>query len=316
MAEGRAHIPVMLNEVVSALAPAAGETYVDGTFGAGGYAAAFLDAAPCAVIAIDRDPEAAGRAAVLREKYGDRFVFIQGRFGDAADLARRPADGFILDLGVSSPQLDEAERGFSFRFDGPLDMRMDTGSGITAAAIVNQYAEADLADLIYEYGEERHARRVARAIVAARKEKPIARTTELADIARRIVPRSRDGIDPATRTFQALRIAVNAELDELRRGLVAAERILRAGGRLVVVSFHSIEDGIVKNFMQQRAGKKEGVSRHLPAAQASPDPTFLLPRAKPVLPSDAECAANPRARSAKMRVAIRTEAESWGDAWA
>lgn len=303
------HIPVMLKEVVAALAPAAGEVYIDGTFGAGGYASAFLDAADCAVIAIDRDPSAAARAAALQKNYGDHLKFVPGCFGDAADLAEGPVDGFVLDLGVSSMQIDEADRGFSFRFDGPLDMRMDTSKGQTAADIVNTCNEKDLADIIYQYGEERHSRRVARAIVEARKEKKITRTLELADIVRRVVPRSKDGIDPATRTFQGLRIAVNRELDELQNGLAAAEKLLAEGGRLVVVSFHSLEDSIVKKFMHGRAGRARGVSRYMPTPDAPESPpTFTLPLMKAVQPSKEECAVNPRARSAKMRVAIRTAA--------
>ncbi|MBI4031753.1 MAG: 16S rRNA (cytosine(1402)-N(4))-methyltransferase RsmH [Proteobacteria bacterium] len=300
------HIPAMLNEVVAALAPAAGEVYVDGTFGAGGYTKAFLDRADCRVVAIDRDPGAAAQAAALQEKYGKRLRFVPGCFGDAAALVEGPVDGFVLDIGVSSMQIDEAERGFSFRMDGPLDMRMDTSGGVTAADIINTYDEKDLADLIYKYGEERHSRRVARAVVAARKGKKITRTLELAEIVRRAVPRARDGIDPATRTFQALRIAVNRELEELESGLEAAESLLRAGGRLSVVSFHSLEDSIIKKFMNERAGRAGGVSRHMPLPDApSAGPTFSLPSVKAVTASPAEIAANPRARSAKMRIAIR-----------
>ncbi|HEY8191196.1 MAG TPA: 16S rRNA (cytosine(1402)-N(4))-methyltransferase RsmH [Alphaproteobacteria bacterium] len=306
------HIPVMMNEVLAALQPAAGEAYVDGTFGAGGYTAAFLDAADCAVIAIDRDPAAVARAEALKEKYGARLEFVRGCFGDAGDLVRRPVDGFVLDLGVSSMQIDQAERGFSFRFDGPLDMRMDTSSGESAADIVNRYDEEDIANIIYEYGGERLSRRVARAIVEARREKKITRTIELAEIVRRVVPRSKDGIDPATRTFQGLRIAVNRELDELHNGLAAAEKLLKDGGRLVVVSFHSLEDAIVKKFLNERAGRGGGVSRYLPdPGVKAADPTFTLPSSKPVAAGDSESAANPRARSAKMRVAIRTAAPAW-----
>lgn len=311
------HIPVMRDEIVAALAPAAGEIHVDGTFGAGGYTEAILRAADCTVVAIDRDPAARARAAVLRDQYGARFVFAAGCFGAADALCRAAgygqADGFVLDIGVSSMQLDEAARGFSFRFDGPLDMRMDNESGPTAADIVNEYDEEDLADIIYRYGEERHSRRIARAIAARRAEVPVTRTLELAEIVRGVLPRGpRDAIDPATRTFQALRIAVNRELDELQDALVAAERLLREGGRLVVVSFHSLEDSIVKRFLRTRSGKDPGGSRHLPGASSSPDlPTFTLPVARAVLPTAAESAANPRSRSAKMRVAIRTGAPSW-----
>lgn len=303
------HIPVMLKEVIAALAPAAGETHVDGTFGAGGYTRAILDQADCNVIAIDRDPAARARATALRDIYGERLEFIAGCFGDAAETIHRTVDGFVLDLGVSSMQIDEADRGFSFRFDGPLDMRMDSARGETAADIVNNADEKDLADLIYQYGEERHSRRVARVIVEERREKKITRTLELAEIVRRAVPRSKDGIDPATRTFQALRIAVNRELEELERGLAAAETLLGEGGRLVVVSFHSLEDSIVKKFLNDRAGRTGGVSRYMPAPGAAPPaPTFTLPSAKAMPASAAEASANPRARSAKMRVAVRTSA--------
>ena len=306
------HIPVMLNEVVAALAPAAGEVYVDGTFGAGGYTKTFLDRADCTVIAIDRDPDAVSRAAALKEKYGGRLQFVPGCFGDAAALIKKSVDGFVLDIGVSSMQIDDAARGFSFRFDGPLDMRMDTTKGESAADIVNNCDEEDLANIIYQYGEERLSRRVARAIVEARREKKITRTLELAEIVRRVVPRSKDGIDPATRTFQALRIAVNRELDELRNGLAAAEKILKEGGRLIVVSFHSLEDSIVKKFLNERAGRTASVSRYMPVSGTPiAPPTFTLPSSKPVAASAAESAANPRARSAKMRVAIRTAAPAW-----
>jgi 16S rRNA (cytosine1402-N4)-methyltransferase len=316
-----AHVPVMLPDVLQALAPADGQTYADGTLGAGGYTRAILDAANCNVVAIDRDRTAIDAASAWRGKYGKRLILVHGRFGDAralvAQVGFEQLDGFVLDIGVSSMQLDQAERGFSFRFDGPLDMRMDGTQGETAADIVNEREEKDLADLIYLYGQERHSRRVARAIVRARAENKIVRTLQLADIVRGAVPGGKKSpIDPATRTFQALRIAVNDELGELKRALIAAEQLLRAGGRLVVVTFHSLEDGIVKHFMQERAGRKSAGSRHLPgAAQAThPDPTFTLPSSKAIAASDTESAANPRARSAKMRVAVRTEAQAWGAA--
>ncbi len=311
------HIPVMLNEVLAALAPKAGEIYVDGTFGAGGYTKAFLDKADCRVIAIDRDKTALENGKKLKEKYGDRLTLLYGQFGDAATLVRgkniESVDGFILDVGVSSMQIDRAARGFSFRFDGPLDMRMDPdGGGQTAADIVNEYDEKELADIIYKYGEERHSRRIARAIVMARAEEPITTTARLADIIRGAVPKSKkDLIDPATRTFQALRIYVNDELGELQRALDAAEELLAEGGRLVVVSFHSLEDAIVKKFLRERAGQEGRGSRYLPEAHAVGESTFTLPSRKAVQPSDEEANANPRARSAKMRVAVRTNAPSW-----
>lgn len=308
------HIPVMCDEVVAALAPAAGEIYVDGTFGAGGYTRAVLAAAPgCTVIAIDRDPQAQARAQDMAAAYEGRLIPVAGCFGDAEALVQgagfEKVDGFMLDLGVSSPQIDEAERGFSFRFDGPLDMRMDPSRAGTAADIVNGYAESDLADIIYQFGGERHSRRVARAIVERRAQELFARTLDLAGVIRRVVPRAADGIDPATRTFQALRIAVNREMEELAQGLVAAERLLTSGGRLVVVTFHSLEDGMVKKFMHERSGRQSSPSRHAPVTVSEARvPTFILPSAKAVQPSDDECAVNPRARSAKMRVAVRTDA--------
>ncbi|MCB2106822.1 MAG: 16S rRNA (cytosine(1402)-N(4))-methyltransferase RsmH, partial [Rhodobacteraceae bacterium] len=239
------HIPVLLREVVEALAPRENAVYVDGTFGAGGYSRALLEAAPCIVWAIDRDPEALAKGRVLAESFEDRLHLISGRFGDMAELMAeqgvRHVDGIALDIGVSSMQIDDRARGFSFLRDGPLDMRMER-EGRSAADVVNTMSEKELAEIILTYGEERHARRVARAIVAARQHRPFSRTLHLADVIRAEVPRSNDGIDPATRTFQALRIFVNDELGELERGLRAAEVLLKPGGRLAVVSFHSLED--------------------------------------------------------------------------
>ncbi len=306
------HIPVMLAEVVAALAPRDGALYVDGTFGAGGYARAILDAADCRVVGIDRDPAAVARGRALEADYPGRLSVVQGRFGTMdrilAERGTGPADGVALDLGVSSPQLDEAERGFSFRFDGPLDMRMGP-DGPTAADVVNTASESDLADIVHRLGEERFARRVARAIVAARAEAPILRTGRLADVVRAVVPKSRDGIDPATRTFQALRLFVNDELGELARGLAAAERALAPGGRLAVVSFHSLEDRAVKAFLKERAEAPPAPSRHAPpVAQPARAPSFRLLHRKPAAPSAAELANNPRARSARLRAAERTTA--------
>lgn len=309
------HIPVLLSEVLAALAPRAGAVYVDGTFGAGGYTRALLDAADCRVIAIDRDPQAVKRGDALADIYGDRVEVIEGRFGALDEVLAGcgigKVDGVALDLGVSSPQIDEPGRGFSFRFDGPLDMRMEQ-QGDSAADLVNRLDEDELADIIHHLGEERHARRVARAITAARREAPITRTARLAEVVRSAVPSSRDGIDPATRTFQALRIHVNDELGELSRGLRAAEQMLGPGGRLAVVSFHSLEDRVVKSFLKERSSPPSAPSRHAPpVTEAARDSTFRLLSSKPVAPSDAEIQSNPRARSARLRAAERTLAPSW-----
>lgn len=308
------HVPVLLSEVVAALAPRAGGIYVDGTFGAGGYSAAILDAAPCKVFGIDRDPDAIANGDALRRRYDGRLDLIEGRFGemDALLAARGVAlvDGVALDLGVSSMQLDRTERGFSFRAHGPLDMRMEK-SGPSAADLVNTASESELAEIISEYGEERHAKRVAKAIVRARTGESIATTGALAEIVRGALPSPRDAQDPATRTFQALRIAVNDELGELDRGLAAAERVLAPGGRLAVVSFHSLEDRRVKNFLRARSGHTPKGSRHLPEARAARAPSFQVPQRRPVGPGTAEIAANPRARSARLRSAIRTAAPAW-----
>jgi len=309
------HAPVLLAEVLADLAPADGETFVDGTFGRGGYARALLAAARCRVEAIDRDPEAIAAGRALAEANPGRLALHLGRFGEMDRLVAGPVDGIALDLGVSSPQLEDPARGFSFRADGPLDMRMG-GEGPTAADVVNRLGEAELADIIYGLGEERHSRRVARAIVAARTRAPITRTGELAELVRSAVPRARDGIDPATRTFQALRLHVNDELGELDRGLGAAERLLRPGGRLAVVSFHSLEDRRVKRFLAERSGSAPGVSRHRPAPGpldrlADRPATFRLIRRKPAVPGAAEVAANPRARSARLRSAVRTASPAW-----
>ena len=309
-----AHVPVMLAEVLAALAPKDGAVYLDGTFGAGGYTRAILDAAACDVVAIDRDPDAIARGAALKARHGARLTLIEGRFGDMDRLSpARALDGIALDLGVSSPQIDDPARGFSFRGDGPLDMRMGR-DGLSAADIVNDWPEAELADAIFALGEERHSRRVARGIVAARAEKRIERTGELARIVRACVPRSKDGIDPATRTFQALRMAANDELGELARGLAAAERLLKPGGRLAVVSFHSLEDRAVKDFLKRRSGGEDRGSRHLPAKAAPQAPSFALIGRKGAKAGEAEIARNPRARSATLRVAERTAAPAWGAA--
>ena len=307
------HFPVMLPEVLATLMPKDGEVYVDGTFGAGGYTRAFLESAQCTVIAIDRDPAAIQRADAMKAEFGDRLIFVRGKFGDALELVNAAGyaqvDGFVLDVGVSSMQFDEAQRGFSFRFDAPLDMRMDTSSGETAADLVNTMEEELLANLIYKYGDERKSRYIARAIVENR---PIETTLKLADLIRGVVFKSpKDKIDPATRTFQALRIAVNDELGELERGLVAAEKLLKTGGRLIVVSFHSLEDGIVKSFLYERAGKNPSPSKYLPLGPKDADPSFTLSPKKPLDPSKSETDINPRSRSARLRGAIRTSSPLW-----
>jgi 16S rRNA (cytosine1402-N4)-methyltransferase len=303
------HVPVMLREVLDLLAPRDGGLYLDATFGGGGYTAAILGAADCTVFAIDRDPDAIARGAALAARHPGRLHLIEGRFGDmVALLAARgiaALDGVAFDLGVSSFQLDEAARGFSFRAEGPLDMRMGR-SGASAADLVNTLDERALADLIRRFGEERHARRVARAIVRARAEAPITTTSRLAAIVRAAVPHGSDGIDPATRSFQAVRITVNEELDELARGLAAAIGLLSPGGRIVAVSFHSLEDRIVKHALAEAAGRAPGASRHDPAALAArPAPRLRLLTPKPLAPGTDEARANPRARSARLRAAER-----------
>ena len=308
------HVPVMLAEVMESIAPRDGAIYVDGTFGAGGYSRALLESARCTVCGIDRDPAAAAAAAGLRAAYGDRFTLIEGCFGHmGALLAERgiaAVDGVALDVGVSSMQIDRPERGFSFRGDGPLDMRM-SGVGRTAAELVNDAPEAALADIIGGLGEERRARRIARAIVRARGRAPITRTGELAAIVRQAAGPDRgsrrDAIDPATRTFQAIRIHVNDEIGELGRGLAAAESLLRPGGRLAVVTFHSLEDRTVKRFLRDRSSGRARPWRHRPEpAETRRGETFRLLHRRVRRPSAAETEANPRARSAKLRAAERT----------
>jgi 16S rRNA (cytosine1402-N4)-methyltransferase len=301
------HIPVLLQEVVANLAPHDGGLYIDGTYGAGGYTAAILAAGNTRVVAVDRDPAAVAAGQPQVDKAAGRLILVGGEFAAldriTADLGIVAVDGVVLDLGVSSMQLDTPERGFSFRFDGPLDMRMGA-AGPSADDVVAQTSERDLADIIFFLGEERRARAVARAIVAARSEGPITATRALAGIVARVVHGRPGEIHPATRTFQALRLYVNDELGQLAQGLAAAERILKPGGRLVVVSFHSLEDRIVKNFLSARIGAERG-SRHLPETASAPA-TFERLTRRPLEADDAEVAANPRARSAKLRAAVRT----------
>lgn len=304
------HIPVLLSEVVDGLAPKDGGTYVDGTFGAGGYTNALLNAARCTVWAIDRDPEALHRGKALAEAFPGRLHLVHGRFGEMADLLMnegiKAIDGVALDLGISSMQVDDRSRGFSFLRDGPLDMRMEK-SGMSAADAVNTMPESDLSDVIKRYGGERHARRVAHAIVRARKKRPFSRTIHLADTIRAEVRRSQDGIDPATRTFQALRIYVNDELGELERGLTGAEGMLARNGRLAVVSFHSLEDRIVKTFIRERSGRTPNPSRYIPAPQEGrKTATFEMVNTRAITPTKREIRDNPRARSARLRIAKRT----------
>jgi len=314
MTAAGAHVPVLVHEAVAALEPRDGRLYVDGTFGRGGYSTALLKAADCRVYAVDRDPDAIRHGREIAALHSGRLELIEGRFGDLTRLltARGVAvvHGIVFDLGLSSPQVDDAARGFSFRGDGPLDMRMGA-EGPSAADLVNELPEAELADIIWRYGEERQARRIARAIVRARAAAPIARTLELAALVRQVVRRSPDGIDPATRTFQALRIRVNDEIDELRRGLVAAEQLLAPGGWLAVVSFHSLEDREVKAFLRERSGGAARGSRHRPESGIRRAPSFRLATRRAIRPSDTECRANPRARSARLRTAQRTDAPAW-----
>jgi len=303
------HVPVLAREAVGFLDVRAGGLYIDGTFGAGGYTRLLLETPGATAIAIDRDRNAIAGGTGLVDSADGRLTLVEERFSALDDVARRfghaAVDGVVLDLGVSSMQFDEAERGFSFRNDGPLDMRMG-GEGPSAADVVAHASERDLADIIYRLGDERRSRAVARAIAAARAAQPIRTTRALAEIVARAVPGRPGGIHPATRTFQALRIFVNEELEELAAGLAAAERILKPGGRLAVVSFHSLEDRIVKSFLAARSGAP-AVSRHVPEVAAAA-PSFKLLTRKPVEPGEAEVAANPRARSARLRAAERTGA--------
>ena len=299
------HIPVLLDEVIHYLTPKDGEIYIDGTFGAGGYTKAILNAADCSVYAIDCDPGVRPTAQLFDQEYKDRFKFLHGRFSQMAELLEQEGiagvNGVVLDIGVSSMQLDEANRGFSFMRDGPLDMRMSSQGG-DAAGFINNAEEKVLADVIYRYGGEKKSRYIAKAIVEARTKKPIVTTLEFAQIVRGAIHGKREKIDQATRTFQAIRIWVNDELGELQRALHAATKVLIPGGRMVVVSFHSLEDSIVKSFIYEKSGKTDGISRHILVSEvARPNPVYELLARKAVVPSEDEITKNPRARSAKLR---------------
>lgn len=297
------HFPVMLPEVLESLSPRDGGIYVDATFGNGGYTEAILQAADCTVIAVDRDPTVLPRVQELQNIYGNRLIFKQGRFGELSRLIDRPVDGIVFDIGVSSMQLDQAERGFSFAKEAPLDMRMSC-SGQTAADLVNTLPEKELADLIYKYGEERKSRQIAAHIIRYRQNKTIETTTELANIIYGVIHKTPNSIDPATRTFQALRIAVNGELDELENGLSAAVQKVKSHGKIVVVSFHSLEDRIVKNFFKENAGKNTHISRYMPET-APTTPPVLAEISKAITPTQNEQDVNPRSRSAKLRRATK-----------
>jgi 16S rRNA (cytosine1402-N4)-methyltransferase len=305
------HVPVLLAEAVAALRPRAGGRYVDATFGAGGYTRAILAADDTKVLALDRDPTAIAAGVDLVQASGGRLTLVEARFSElervAAAQGLSPLDGVVFDIGVSSMQFDEAERGFSFRGDGPLDMRME-GTGSSAADLVNEADEETLADIFYFYGEERAARRIARAIAHDRKLAPFLTTKPLAELIARVAPGRPGDIHPATKSFQALRIAVNDELGQLLDGLAAAERVLIEGGRLAVVTFHSLEDRIVKQFLAARCGRGETGSRRLPGEAAPPPASFICEGRQPIAPAREEIAANPRARSAKLRHATRTAA--------
>lgn len=302
----KGHFPVMLPEVLAALDVKKGGCYLDGTFGGGGYSRAILSTEGTTVHAIDRDPDAIARGRTLLEDFPGRLFLHHGTFGNMGTLLQHDMlfDGIVLDLGVSSFQLDEAERGFSFRFDAPLDMRM-SAQGPSAADLVNQESEETLADILYHYGEEKKARSIARALVKARTEAPITTTFALADIVRSCVPRERAGFDPATRSFQALRIAVNDELGEIERALETAPAKLAPKGVFVVVTFHSLEDRLVKRSMARLSGKKTQNSRYLPASLTTETEDFALLHARALHPGEEELRQNPRSRSAHLRALRR-----------
>ena len=314
MTSAGTHIPVLRDEAIAALGVHRGGRYIDATFGAGGYTRAVMAEPETRVLAFDRDQTAVRAGQALVEEMRGRLTLVEARFSQLEDIARAqgfaPLDGVVFDIGVSSMQFDQAARGFSFRAEGPLDMRME-GRGRSAADIVNEADAETLADILYFYGEERAARRIARAIVHDREIAPFTTTRALAEMIARVAPNRASDIHPATKSFQALRIAVNDELQELLKGLLGAERLLTEGGRLVVVTFHSLEDRIVKQFLAERCGRGETGSRRLPGETAPPPPSFVCEGRQPVTPAPAETGANPRARSAKLRYATRTAAASY-----
>lgn len=309
MSENKKHIPVMINEVLETLAPQSGLTYVDCTFGNGGYTRAILESCDCSCISIDQDPSVKPKADELKKEFGSRFTFVEGKFGDVEELISKTGitniDGIVFDIGVSSMQLDDGERGFSFNKEAILDMRMSK-AGTSAKDLVNELEETDLANIIYKYGEERKSRYVARAIVEARAEKEIETTTELADIVAKAIFGKSGKTHPATKTFQALRIEVNKELEQLENGLQGASNLLGENGKLVVVTFHSLEDRIVKNFMKENSVKTgSGTSRYLPVIEEVAEDKAFSKVSKAIKPSKTEILSNKRSRSAKLRVAIK-----------
>jgi 16S rRNA (cytosine1402-N4)-methyltransferase len=310
------HISVLLREVLEILSPRDGGVYVDGTFGAGGYSKAILDAADCLVYGIDRDPIAIGLGEKMAKNYSGRLVMLEGCYADMEELlasrGQTSVNGIALDIGVSSMQIDEAERGFSFMRAGPLDMRM-SNKGRTAAEVVNEESEAELARIIFVYGEERRSRAIARVVVERREVKPFTSTVELAEAVASVVRPTGKGIHPATRTFQALRIFVNDELGQLVKGLAASERLLTPSGRLAVVSFHSLEDRRVKNFLSARSEGRARPSRHVPVNDEGPAPSFKLIKRGAIKAQEDELAVNIRSRSARLRGAIRTNAAPWNE---
>lgn len=304
------HVPVLLSEVLRYLSPKAGGQYIDATFGAGGYSRAILHAADCQLLGLDRDREAGPVAQEFKQEFGERFTFAHGEFCDLDELAAQNGfsqpDGIVFDIGVSSMQLDQAERGFSFQHDGPLDMRMDRGNMLTAEDIVNSYPEKQLADVIFNYGDERKSFQIAKAIVTERAKTRITTTGRLANIIRSVVCRYKDTIDPATRTFQALRMEVNDELKQLEQGLMKATDVIAVGGKIVVVTFHSGEDRIVKTFFNKLCGKLPHINRHMPYIDiSSPEIIFESLHKGVILATDEEVERNPRSRSAKLRAITR-----------